>query len=181
MTTLGFTSNFVARLEESRRRLDDFVEINKRVADCRVNDLKKVQADEQQSIDSLLRQLKSLQYERGVVAMSRNESDDNATGGVAVQRKKIESKQVKLEEELSMLKSKYRIEQAQLDGAYCPVQHITCWSIITVRHQSFYRIFTYIYLHHRLQRSWRKKPLFVRRRMKFEQRRRRSKWPEVSP
>jgi hypothetical protein len=126
MTTLGFTSNFVARLEESRRRLDDFVEISKRAADCRVNDLKKVQADEQQSIDSLLRQLKSLQHERGVAAMSRNGSDDNATGGVAVQRKKIESKQVKLEEELSMLKSKYRIEQAQLDGAYCAVQHTTC-------------------------------------------------------
>jgi hypothetical protein len=123
MATLGFTSNFVARLEDSRRRLDDFVETNKRTADYRVADLKKVHADEQQGIDSLLRQLKSLQHERGVAAMSRNGSDDNAMGGVAVQRKKLESKQVKLEEEISMLKSKNRIEQAQLDGAYCQCRH----------------------------------------------------------
>jgi hypothetical protein len=152
MTTLGFTSNYVARLEESRCRLDDFVEINKRAADCRVNDLKKVQASEQQSIDSLLRHLKSLQYERGVAATSGNGSNGNATSGIVVQRKKIESMQVKVEEELSMLKSKYRIEQSQLDGAYCAIQHTTCWSIITVRQQSCYPIFAYIYLRHRLQR-----------------------------
>jgi hypothetical protein len=142
MTTLGFTSNFVAGLEELRRKLDDFVETNKKTADCQVADLKKIQADEQQSIDSLLRQLRSLQYERGVAAMSRNGSDDNATGGLAVQRKKFESKQVKLEEELSMLKSKNRIEQAQLDGAYnCSVHENVVPIFIVEPHRPCNRIF----------------------------------------
>ncbi len=126
MTTLGFTSNFVTRLEESRRKLDDFVETNKRAADSRVVDLKKIQADEQQGIDALLRQLKSLQYERGVAAMSTNGSDKNAAGSLAVQLKKFESKQMKLEEELSMLKSKNRIEQAQLDGAFVLCHQTPC-------------------------------------------------------
>lgn len=119
MSFTGFTSNFVNRLEESHHRLDKFVETNRKKADSTLADLKKVEADEQQNIDSLLRQLKSLQYERGVAERSKGgSSDSNAKGGVAEQRKKLENKQVKLEQEVSMLKSKNRVEQSQLDGAY---------------------------------------------------------------
>jgi hypothetical protein len=178
MTTLGFTSNFVAILEDSRRKVDDFVETNKRTADCRVADLKKLQADEQQNIDALLRQLKSLQYERGVATMSRNGSDDNATGGLAVRLKKFESKQVKLQEELSMLKSKNRIEQAQLDGAYCSVNAnvVLIYPLLNLTDH----VLHFSQTDSLIQRYWRKKPLFIKRRMKLEQRRRRSNWQEIS-
>ena len=112
----GFTSDFVDRIGESRRRLDEFVESNKQKADSLVADVKRVEADEQQNVDLLLRQLKSLQYERGV-AESAALGGGGGVGGIASQRKKLEDKQAKLEQEVSMLKSKNTVDQAQLDGA----------------------------------------------------------------
>ena len=66
----GFTSSFVDRIATSRRRLDQYVETNKQKADELVAELKTCEDNEQSKIDSLLRQLKSLQYERGVAESS---------------------------------------------------------------------------------------------------------------
>ena len=109
-TVGGFTSNFVDRIATSRRRLDQYVETNKQKADTLIAELKTSEADEQTKIDSLLRQLKSLQYERGVATAS-----DNTGGGVAEQRKKLENKQTKLQQEIQILQSKNRAEQCRLD------------------------------------------------------------------
>lgn len=116
MSYTGFTSNFVDGLAESRRRLDDFVDANKQKADALVADLQRVEAEEQRAIDALLRQLKSLQYERGVAESAKG--NGNAAGGVAERRKALETKQARLEEEVARLKSKKKAEQEQLDGAY---------------------------------------------------------------
>jgi len=113
MSISGFTSNFITRLEESHSRLDEFVQTNEKKADSAVADLKKTEADKQQNIDSLLRQLHSLQHERGVV--KNNSKQGNATGGVAEQRHKLENKGVELEQEVSLAKGKNRLEEAQLD------------------------------------------------------------------
>jgi len=117
MSIPDFTSNFINRLEESHFRLDEFVQTNKKKADSAIADLKKAEADEQQNIDSLLRQLHSLQYERGVAESSKMDDgkSNNAKGGVAEQRQKLENKQVELEQEVSTIKRKNRVEEAQLD------------------------------------------------------------------
>ncbi|KAL3768040.1 hypothetical protein ACHAWU_005498 [Discostella pseudostelligera] len=120
----GFTSGCLNRLETSRRKLNIFTDANKKRVDNILSDLQQLQSNEQQKIDSLLRQLKSLQYERGAVEKlkdsSSNNSADNGTGGggggcMAERRKKLESKQKKLEEEVSMLESRNRMEKQQLD------------------------------------------------------------------
>lgn len=112
----GFTSTFVDRIATSRRRLDQYVETNKQKADALVAELKTCEADEQAKIDSLLRQLKSLQYERGV-AENSNKAAPGTDGvtGVAEQRKKLENKQAKLQQEVDMLQSKNRREQSRLE------------------------------------------------------------------
>lgn len=115
MVLTGFTSNFVIRLEESRRRLDDLTEANEKKADSLAAEVKKVQSDEQQNIDSLLRQLKSLQHERGM-AKSAEDGGNAAAGGVAERKKELKNKQLKLEQEVSMLQSKNKVEQARFDG-----------------------------------------------------------------
>lgn len=121
----GFTSGCLNRLETSRRKLHLFTDANKKRVDTILSDLQQLQSNEQQKIDALLRQLKSLQYERGAVeklkgSSSSNNSADNGTdgggGGMAERRKKLESKQKKLEEEVSMLESRNRMEREQLDG-----------------------------------------------------------------
>jgi len=106
----GFTSNFIDRLGESTRQLDEFVAQNKEKANALVSNLHQVEADEQQNIDSLLRKLKSVQHERGVVASSAKDG-----GGVAEQRKMLESKQLKLEQEVSRLTSKNRVDKSQME------------------------------------------------------------------
>ena len=117
----GFTSSFVDRIATARRRLDQYIETNKQKADELVAELKTCEDNEQSKIDSLLRQLKSLQYERGVAeSSSTNNKSTSAdgggvTGGVAEQRQKLESKQAKLQQEVEMLQSKNRMEQSRLD------------------------------------------------------------------
>lgn len=121
---LGFTSDCLKRIEASRRNIDEFVEANKKRADAAVSDLKRIQSIEQQKIDSLLRQLKSLQYERGVIEKSKegggNKTDDanskTGGGGIVERRNKLESKLKRLEEEASMLDARNRIEKEQLEG-----------------------------------------------------------------
>jgi len=118
MVFTGFTSNFVNRLAESHTRLDEYVETNKKKADSLVAEVKKAQSDEQCNIDSLLRQLKSLQHERGLATaadIGGIGSIGGGQGGVAEQRKKLEKKQTNLEQEVSMMQSKNTLEQAQLD------------------------------------------------------------------
>ena len=117
MGTTGFTCSFVGYVAESTARLDGWIEGNKKKADDCVFELTSVKNDEQQKIDSLLRKLKSLQYERGVARESRESSGDPyAVGGLAERRKQFEEKEMKLEQEVSILKSKSRVEQSQLDG-----------------------------------------------------------------
>jgi len=114
----GFTSTFVDRIATSRRRLDQYVETNKQKADALVAELKTCEANEQSKIDSLLRQLKSLQYERGVAKdANKAAAGGGADGvtGVAEQRKKLEHKQAKLQQEVEMLQSKNRMEQSHLE------------------------------------------------------------------
>jgi predicted deacetylase len=115
-TSLGFTSNFINRLTESRNQLERYVESNKRIADDHVTALRTIQVNEQQTIDNLQRQLKLLQYERGVVAATGEAAAGDDGGGVAVQRKQLDARQVLLEDELTLLKTKNHIEQSQLDG-----------------------------------------------------------------
>lgn len=115
-TTLGFTANFINRLTESRNKLESYVESNKRIADDYVTALRTIQVNEQQDIDNLLHQLKLLKYERGVVAAEEATGDDG--GGMAVQRKELDKRQVLLENEVTLLKTKNHIEQSQLDGMF---------------------------------------------------------------
>ena len=130
MTYSGFTADCLNRLETSRRNLVIFTDAKKKRADTILSDLKQLQSNEQQKIDALLRQLKSLQYERGVVEKfkdsNKTNSSDNVAGGggggIAERRKKLESKQRKLEEEVSMLESRNRMEKEQLDGTSVNVQ-----------------------------------------------------------
>ena len=115
----GFTSRFVDRIATSRRRLDQYVESNKQKADDIVAELKTCEANEQSKIDSLLRQLKSLRYERGVAEgankATAGRKGDGVTTGIAEQRKKLENKQSKLQQEVQILQSKNRTEQARLE------------------------------------------------------------------
>lgn len=120
--TPGFTSSFVDRLGESRRRLDDYAANAKGRADALVDDVRRLGADEQREIDLLLRQLESIQHERGVAARGGGgggDNDDDAAGGIAERRKRLEDKQEKLEEEVAILKRKSAMEKSRLDGA-CP-------------------------------------------------------------
>ena len=112
----GFTSGFVDGLAESRRRLDAFVDANKAKADALVADHQRAAAEEQQGIDALLRQLHALQYERGV-AREIAKGGKGGEGGVAEQRKKLEGKRARLEEEVRSLTTKNRAEREELDGA----------------------------------------------------------------
>lgn len=113
--TGGFTSTFVDRIATSRRRLDQYVETNKHKADTLIAELKSTEASEQTKIDSLLRQLKSLQYERGVAASSAADNAAQGSGGISEQRKKLEEKQIKLQHTVQTLQSKNRMEQSRLD------------------------------------------------------------------
>ena len=118
--TGGFTSTFVDRIATSRRRLDQYVETNKHKADTLIAELKSTEASEQTKIDSLLRQLKSLQYERGVAASAADNAaqgsgDSGGSGGISEQRKKLEEKQIKLQHTVQTLQSKNRMEQSRLD------------------------------------------------------------------
>jgi hypothetical protein len=128
MTYSGFTADCLNRLETSRRNLVIFTDAKKKRADTVLSDLKQLQSNEQQKIDALLRQLKSLQYERGVVEKFKDSNKTNSSdniaggGGIAERRKKLESKQKKLEEEVSMLESRNRMEKEQLDGTSVNVQ-----------------------------------------------------------
>jgi len=110
----GFTSAFVDHIANSRRRLDQYIDTNKQKADALVAELKTCEAEEQTKIDSLLRQLKSLQYERGVVEGASG-GDGSVLTGVAEQRKNLEIKQSKLEQEVEILQSKNRADQSLLD------------------------------------------------------------------
>lgn len=131
----GFTADCLNRLETSRRNLVIFTDAKKKRADTVLSDLKQLQSNEQQKIDALLRQLKSLQYERGVVEKFKDSNKTNSSdniaggGGIAERRKKLESKQKKLEEEVSMLESRNRMEKEQLDGTSVNVQ---CRTPLTV-------------------------------------------------
>ena len=139
----GFTTNFTDHIDESRRRLDAFVETNQTKADNLLSELKTVQAEEQKSIDTLLRQLKSLQHERGAAAAaSSNDGGGGGGGGVAEQRKKLEEKQNKLEQDVEMMRSKNRVDQAELDGKYvsyftaCFIYYVPAHTHTLVRHST---------------------------------------------
>ncbi|KAL7532487.1 hypothetical protein ACHAWF_004157 [Thalassiosira exigua] len=108
MSVTGFTTDFVDRIGQSRRSLDDFVRTNQEQADSLVADFERVRADEQRAIDSLLRELRSLRHERGVAKGGAGE-------GVAERREKLEREEKKLEQEVSILKAKNRVEQERLD------------------------------------------------------------------
>ena len=143
MACSSFTSDCLTRLETSRRNLYLFTDANKKRADAILSDLKQLQSYEQQKIDALLRQLKSLQYERGVVEKLNDSSSTNSSGngtggggGIAERRKKLESKQKKLEEEVSMLKSRNRMEKKQLDGTCVCGLNIICNVILYLFAQS---------------------------------------------
>jgi len=111
----GFTSAFVDRIATSRRRLDQYVEANKQKADDIIAELKTCEANEQSKIDSLLRQLKSLQ---------RAAAGGDGVTGVAEQRKKLENKQSKLQQEVEILKSKNRAELSRLEEVLAREQEV---------------------------------------------------------
>lgn len=117
MNYTGFTSAFTKHIDESRRRIDAYVTTNQAKADTLLSELKNIQTEEQGNIDGLLRQLKSLQYERKGAASSKN-NEKNGGGGVAERRKRLHDEQVKLEQDVSMMKSKNRVDQEQLDGTF---------------------------------------------------------------
>ena len=118
-TTLTFTSNFINRIEESRHNLNTYITTTKNKSNDICTKLHQEQHTEQENIDILLRQLKSLQHERGVVSAANNSNKVNGgDGGLVEQRKKLENKQLKFEEEVHLLTSKNRVDQEQLDGAY---------------------------------------------------------------
>ena len=116
-TTTTFTSNFINRIEESRHNLNTYITTTKNKSNDICTKLQQEQHTEQENIDILLRQLKSLQHERGVVANS-NKANSGGDGGLVEQRKKLENKQLQFEEEVHLLTSKNRVDQEQLDGTY---------------------------------------------------------------
>ena len=118
-TTTTFTSNFINRIEESRHNLNTYITTTKNKSNDICTKLQQEQHTEQENIDILLRQLKSLQHERGVVSAANSRNKGNGSdGGLVEQRKKLENKQLKFEEEVHLLTSKNRVDQEQLDGAY---------------------------------------------------------------
>lgn len=119
-TTATFTSNFVSRIEQSHETLNEYITSQKSQADTLLTQLQTLSTTEQQSIDTLLSQLNSLQYERGVAAAANSGGEGNNGGvrGLAEQRQKLESKQLKLEEGVERLRHENRVEQDQLDGKF---------------------------------------------------------------
>ncbi|EED96090.1 predicted protein [Thalassiosira pseudonana CCMP1335] len=109
----NFTSSFLTSLTAHEAKLTAYITSQKSHADALTSALHAAHAADQEGIDALLRQLKSLQYERGV-AQEASASSANG-GGLAEQRKKLEGRQKKLEGEVEMLRGKKRVEQAQLD------------------------------------------------------------------
>merc|ERR1719356_72516 len=107
---MGFTSNFIDRLDELTVQVDEFVTQNKKKADELVLNIHHLKADEKQNIDSLLRQLKLVQHERGAVVSSEID-----VRGVAEQRNTLESKHLKLEQEVVRLSSKNRLDKSQME------------------------------------------------------------------
>lgn len=118
--TTTFTSNFINRIEESRHNLNTYITTTKNKSNDICTKLHQEQHTEQENIDILLRQLKSLQHERGVASAANNINNkgNGSDGGLVEQRKKLENKQLKFEEEVHLLTSKNRVDQEQLDGTY---------------------------------------------------------------
>ena len=122
-TTATFTSNFVSRIEQSHETLNEYITSQKSQADTLLTQLQTLSTTEQQSIDTLLSQLNSLQYERGVAAAANSSgggegNNGGSVRGLAEQRQKLESKQLKLEEGVERLRHENRVEQDQLDGKF---------------------------------------------------------------
>ena len=69
VVSTGFTSSFIDRLGASTRQLESFVSKTKATADETFANIKATREDEQHNIDKLLRQLKTLEHERGVAAL----------------------------------------------------------------------------------------------------------------
>mmetsp|Transcript_26090 Transcript_26090/g.53813 ORF Transcript_26090/g.53813 Transcript_26090/m.53813 type:complete len:146 (+) Transcript_26090:47-484(+) len=114
MSFSGFTLSFIKSIEESSSRIQSWAEIKKKEADTAVIEAKAVENEEQHKIDGLLRQFKSLQYQRGVVSRVNNcnSSDD---GGLKEQRENLENKQKRLEEDIALLDTRKKVEQSKLD------------------------------------------------------------------
>lgn len=123
-TTTTFTSNFINRIEESRHNLNTYITTTKNKSNDICSKLQQEQHTEQENIDILLRQLKSLQHERGVAVANNSNKANGGDGGLVEQRKKLENKQLKFKEEVHLLTSKNRVDQEQLDGAYIYVLFI---------------------------------------------------------
>ena len=122
-TTATFTSNFVSHIEQSHETLNEYITSQKSQADTLLTQLQTLSTTEQQSIDTLLSQLNSLQYERGVAAAANSSgggegNNGGSVRGLAEQRQKLESKQLKLEEGVERLRHEHRVEQDQLDGKF---------------------------------------------------------------
>lgn len=114
VVSTGFTSSFIDRLGASTRQLESFVSKTKATADETFANIKATREDEQHNIDKLLRQLKTLEHERGVAAdCARNGS---SSGGVAEQRKELDEKQTALKDEVSRLQARNQLDQSQLQG-----------------------------------------------------------------
>ena len=127
-TTTTFTSNFINRIEESRHNLNTYITTTKNKSNDICTKLQQEQHTEQENIDILLRQLKSLQHERGVAVANNSSNKANGSdGGLVEQRKKLENKQLKFEEEVSLLTSKNRVDQEQLDGTCVYMYCLFCY------------------------------------------------------
>ena len=130
--TTTFTSNFINRIEESRHNLNTYITTTKNKSNDICSKLQQEQHTEQENIDILLRQLKSLQHERGVVSAANNNSNkanSGGDGGLVEQRKKLENKQLQFEEEVHLLTSKNRVDQEQLDGACIYMYCLFCYQL----------------------------------------------------
>ncbi len=115
MSCSGFTSSFTKSLEESSSRIHAWSEMKKKEADTAVMEAKAVENEEQRKIDGLLRQFKSLQYQRGIVSRAKDGNFTNG-GGLKEQREKLLSKQDKLKEDIDLLNTRKKVEQSKLDG-----------------------------------------------------------------
>lgn len=114
VVSTGFTSSFIDRLGASTRQLESFVSKTKTTADETFANLKATREEEQHSIDKLLRQLKTLEHERGVAADCAR--GGSSSGGVAKQRKELDEKQAALKDEVSRLQARNQLDQSQLQG-----------------------------------------------------------------
>ena len=114
VVSAGFTSSFIDRLGASTRQLESFVSKTKTTADETFANLKATREEEQHNVDKLLRQLKTLEHERGVAAECAR--DGSSSGGVAKQRNELDEKQTALKEEVSRLQAKNQLDQSRLQG-----------------------------------------------------------------